>query len=123
MCSLRACAVGESPASSVRRFVAIIENTALRNVFFASNAFWICGRRFVGRPDALSGSGTKCGCSDASHLCLSASAAVGREVGSMVRHSETKSRAVSETLAQYSSECRVIVDDGHVQEIGREGSD
>ena len=72
-------------------------------VLRASNAFWICGRRFVGRPDALSGSGTKCGCSDASHLCCSASAAVGREAGSIVRHSDTKSRAVSETFAQYSS--------------------
>ena len=69
----------------------------------ASNAFWICGSRFVGRPDALSGSGTKCGWSEESHLCWSASAAVGRDVGSIVRHVDTKSRAVSETFAQYSS--------------------
>ena len=61
------------------------------------------GSRFVGRPLGLSGSGTKCGSSDASHLRLSASAAVGRDVGSIVRHSRTKSFGVSETFAQYSS--------------------
>ena len=72
-------------------------------VLRASNALWMCGSRFVGRPLGLSGSGTKCGSSDASHLCCSASAAVGREAGSIVRHSDTKSRAVSETFAQYSS--------------------
>lgn len=72
-------------------------------VFFASNAFRMFGSRFVGRPLALSGSGTKCGCSDASHLCCSASAAVGRDAGSIVRHADTNSRAVSDTFAQYSA--------------------
>ena len=79
------------------------KNQKYAQVFFASNARCICGSRSVGRPLGLSGSGTKYGFSAASHGCRSASAAVGRDVGSIVRHSRTKSRAVSETFAQYSS--------------------
>lgn len=62
------------------------------------------GSIFVGLPLVLSMSGTKCRWSNASHLCRSISAAVGRDVGSIVRHARTKSFAVSETFAQCSSD-------------------
>lgn len=132
-------------ACPVSRFIATIPSTALRtmqhialasapqlitskrnkttnddlHVFLALNTFWMLGNKSVGPPVGLSGSGTKCGCSDASHLCCSASAAVGRDVGSTVRHTLTKSRAVSETFAQYSAlrwEGRLA---GHVTRLDR----
>lgn len=118
--------VGDMCTSDDMRFIAIIENTALRTgqgrhdqrprrpprppgprqrehvqVLRASKCLLTCGSRSVGPPFAESG--TKCGRSDASHLCLSASSQVGRDAGSMVRHSETKSRAVSDTFPQYST--------------------
>lgn len=79
-------------------------SVAYSHVFLALNTFWMLGSRSVGPPVGLPGSGTKCGFSDASHLCCSAPVAVGRNEGSTVRHSFTKSRAVSETFAQYSTE-------------------
>ena len=84
------------------RYDSMIERRNL-HVFLALNTFWMLGRRSVGPPVGLSGSGTKCGFSDASHLCSSASAAVGRDVGLTVRQSLTKSRAAVETFAQYSA--------------------
>lgn len=65
--------------------------------------FWMCGSKSLGPPVGLSGSGTKCGFSSASHRCCSISAAVGRWLGSTVRHALTKSLAVLDTFAQYSS--------------------
>lgn len=119
-------AAGDGWARRDMRFIAVILNTTLRttqgkpstiscfcvivseyddsHLLLASNFFWMCGNRSVGPPVGLVGSGTKCGRSSDSHLCCSICAAVGREVGSMVRHSATKSFAVSDTFAQYSAE-------------------
>jgi hypothetical protein len=64
--------------------------------------FWMCGSRSLGPQVVLSGSGTECGFSSASHRCCSISAAVGRWVGSTVRHALTKSLAVLDAFAPYS---------------------
>ena len=67
-------------------------------VLRASNAFWICGSRFVALPSESCTKWVSC-----SHLWFRASSAVGRSLGLMVRQYFTKSRAVLETFAQYSS--------------------